>query len=104
VHAEGSWLLADGFNMEFTLYCERATLDFNFARGAEAFILNETGKPARVLPIEGSDGYGPELRYFVECIAMKRAPTTVTGSDAIAALEVCEAEERSVRTGKPMAL
>ena len=104
VHAEGSWLLADGFNMEFTLHCERATLDFNLARGADAFIITETGKPARVMASEAADGYGAELRYFVECVAAGRPPRTVTGHDAIAALEVCEAEERSVRTGKAVGL
>jgi predicted dehydrogenase len=36
VSAEGGWLLTQGFNMSFTIHCERATLDFDLARGAEA--------------------------------------------------------------------
>src|SRR5439155_14355499 len=42
VYAEGSWLLAKGFNMAYTLHCERATLDFNLSRGADAMQIIET--------------------------------------------------------------
>jgi predicted dehydrogenase len=44
VHAEGSWLLPDGFNMSFALHCEQATIDFDLSRGAEALRLHEAGK------------------------------------------------------------
>ena len=36
VYAEGSWLLTGNFNMSYTVLCERATLDYDLARGAEA--------------------------------------------------------------------
>ena len=35
VYAEGSWLLTGGFSMAYTVIFERATLDFDCARGAE---------------------------------------------------------------------
>jgi predicted dehydrogenase len=104
VHAEGSWLLTDGFNMAFTLHGERATLDFDLARGNDAFVITESGKPPRGIPAAGPDGYGAELRYIVECVASGRAPTIVTARDAVAALEICEAEEKSIRTGAPINL
>ena len=44
VHAEGSWLAPAGFNMSFTLHCERATLDFDLARGPGALRLEAAGK------------------------------------------------------------
>src|SRR5262249_4350875 len=36
VYAEGSWLLAKGFNMAYSVHCEGATLDFDLARGGDA--------------------------------------------------------------------
>jgi predicted dehydrogenase len=98
VHAEGSWLLAAGFNMEFTLLCERATLDYNLARGAGALVLTETGQAPRGLPCKPGDGYENEIAYFVECVAHHTAPSLVTAQDGVTALEICEAEERSIRT------
>lgn len=98
VHAEGSWLLAQGFNMSYTLFCERATLDFDLTRGADALRVTEAGQPTRVLPLAGPDGYGAETRYFIECVAQNRAPEIVAGHDALTALEICEAEEKSART------
>ncbi len=104
VHAEGSWLLATGFNMQFTLLCERATLDFDLARGADALIITEAGQSPRTIRCESGDGYAAEIRYFVDCVANKRAPQIVTGRDGLTALEICEAEEQSIRTGQPAKL
>lgn len=99
VVAEGSWLLAQGFAMAYTLYCERATLDFDLARGAGALVITETGRPPRVLPLAAGDGYTGEIDYFLECVSGRRAPETVTAADGVAALEICESEARSVRSG-----
>jgi len=104
VHAEGSWLLAQGFNMAYTLHCERATLDFDLARGAEALRVTEFGQSPRTLPCEGPDGYGAEISYLLECVAHGRPPEIVTGQDGLVALEICEAEEQSIRTGQPVNL
>lgn len=100
VYAEGSWLLTQGFNMAYTLHCERATLDFDLARGADAMMVTEEGQPPRVMPADGPDGYGAEVRYFVDCVAGGRPPQTVTARDGVTALEICEAEEKSIRTGQ----
>ena len=104
VHAEGSWLLAQGFNMSYTLHCERATLDYDLARGADALIVTETGQSPRVVKLEGADGYAAEINYFVDCVANRRAPTVVTASDGVTALDICEAEEKSIHTGAPVKL
>ena len=104
VHAEGSWLLTKGFNMAFTLLCERATLDFDLARGAEALLVTETGQEARTVTNGGGDGYHAEVRYFVDCIANRRRPKVVTARDGLTALEICEAEEESIHTGQPVKL
>ena len=104
VHAEGSWLLAQGFNMAYTLHCERATIDFDLARGAEALRVTEFGQSLRTLPCDGPDGYGGEIGYMLECVAQGRPPQVVTGQDGLVALEICEAEEKSIRTGQPVKL
>jgi predicted dehydrogenase len=104
VSAEGGWLLAQGFGMGYTLHCERATLDFDLARGADALVVSVCGQPPRVLNTDGTDGYGAEIRYFTECLAQPRNPLVVTPQDAVTALEICEAEEQSVRTGRPVKL
>jgi predicted dehydrogenase len=104
VHAEGSWLLAQGFNMAYTLHCERATLDFDLSRGAEALRVTEFGHSPRTVVLDGADGYGAEIGYMLECVAQNYPPQVVTGQDGIVALEICEAEEKSIRTGQPVNL
>ena len=86
-----------GFNMSYTVNFERATADYDSARGTEALRLSEEGQPARVVPCAGADGYVGELKHFVEAIRANRPPSVVTAADGLAAVEICEAEERSVR-------
>lgn len=100
VYAEGSWLLAKGFSMAYTLNCERATLDFDLARGAEAMQVTETGRVPQTINYDGPDGYGSEVAYMVDCVRKREAPAVVTARDGLSALEICEAEEESVKTGK----
>jgi predicted dehydrogenase len=99
VSAEGSWLLAGGFNMAYTILCERATLDFDLARGEQALKVSEKGQSPRSVSFEGPDGYGGEIRYFIECVTASKPPVIVTAQDGMNALEVCEAEQKSVETG-----
>ncbi len=104
VYAEGGWLLTQGFNMAYTLHCERATLDFSLARGAEAAQVSEPGQPLRTLKLDGPDGYALEVRYMVDCLCAGKPPGIVTAQDGLGALEICEAEEQSVRTGSVVKL
>jgi predicted dehydrogenase len=99
VHAEGSWLLTQGFNMACTIYCEKGTFDFDLARGAGAMQLTEPGQSPRTISCDGPDGYSAEINYLLDCVAQGRPPQRVTGHDALTALEICEAEEKSLRTG-----
>ena len=104
VYAEGSWLLTQGFNMGYTVMFERATLDFDIARGKDALRVDEEGKPSRFMKLKGPDGYGGELRHMIDSIRSGRPPTIVTAQDALSALEICAAEEKSVKTGRAIAL
>jgi predicted dehydrogenase len=100
VHAEGSWLLKQGFAMGFTVHCERATLDFDSGRGAGALVITEEDQPPRTIQLEDTDGYLEEIRYFVGCISQNSAPKVVAARDGLTALEICEAEEKSIHTGQ----
>lgn len=104
VCAEGGWLLAGGFNMAYTLLCERATLDFDLARGANAMQITEHGQATRVVTYDGPDGYGEEVRYAVQCALDGKPPAVVTAQDGFRALQICEAEEKSIKTGQIVTL
>jgi predicted dehydrogenase len=100
VHAEGAWCMTPGFgfNMSYTVNFERATVDYDLARGADALKVCEAGQAAQVLKLGQPDGYVGELRHFAECIANDTQPSIVTAADGVSSMEICEAEERSVRT------
>ena len=99
VHAEGSWAMTRGFgfNMSYTVNFERATADYDVARGKEALKLSEEGQGSRVIAFEGPDGYVNELRHFAECIRTGKPPSVVTAQDGLSSIEICEAEERSIK-------
>ena len=103
VSAEGSWLMTGGhgFRMEYSVQFERATADFDISRGDEALRLYEEGRKAKTIALKGPDGYGGELRHMIESIQAGTRPTIVTPQDALNAIRICEAEERSIRTGRP---
>jgi len=102
VYAEGAWAMAEGFgfSMTYTVNFENATADFDIARGADALKLFEPGKAPRSIQCEGGDGYVGELKHLLESIRAGRPPTVVTAQDGQSAIEICEAEERSVKTGQ----
>ncbi len=104
VYAEGSWLLAKGFSMSYTLLCERATIDFDLARGADALQITEEGKEAKTIQAGEGDGYMAEIAYMLNCLQTNTAPAVVTAEDGLSAVEICEAEEQSVKTGKVVAI
>lgn len=101
VSAEGSWGMTEGFgfNMAFTVNFENATADYDISRGADALKLFEKGKEPQIIRCEGIDGYVGEWRHFLEAVENRKQPTLVTAEDGLGAVEICEAEEASVRTG-----
>ncbi len=100
VAAEGGWAMTPGFgfNMAYTVLFENATADYDLARGADALKLFVKGQAPQVIKPAPGDGYLNELTHMVESIAAGRAPTVVTARDAASAVEICEAEEESIRT------
>jgi predicted dehydrogenase len=99
VHAEGSWAMAKGFgfSMSYAVNFEKATADYELARGPGALRLCEEGRAPRTVECPGPDGYVIELQYFLASIRSGKAPSVVTARDALGAVEICEAEEKSVK-------
>jgi predicted dehydrogenase len=106
VSAEGSWLMTQGhgFSMAYTVNFERATADYNSARGAEALRLFEEGQPPRVIKCDGPDGYGRELQHMVGCVQSGKPPSVVTAQEGLSAVEICEVAEESVKSAKVVPL
>lgn len=106
VTAEGGWAMnaGHGFNMAYTFIFERATVDYDFSRGAEALRVFEKDLPARTIPPSGGDGYVGELTYFADCILSGKPPVTLTAQDGLSAVEICEAEELSIKTAQIVTL
>jgi predicted dehydrogenase len=106
VTAEGSWLMTEGagFVMQFTVNFERATVDFDLARGAGALQLCEEGGKLHSPPLPADDGYTAELRYFIQCVQSGSPPAVVTARDALQAVEICEAEEASIKSRQVVSL
>ncbi|MCX8156516.1 MAG: Gfo/Idh/MocA family oxidoreductase [Verrucomicrobiae bacterium] len=103
VHAEGGWAMAPGFgfSMSYTVNFERATADFDVARGEEALKVFVEGQPPLVVRSEGPDGYVGEIAHFLDSILAGRPPSVVTAADGLSAIEICEAEEASIASGQP---
>ena len=106
IHAEGSWAMMPGFgfSMSYTVNFERATVDYDLGRGPGALRLVEADKAPQVLQCEGPDGYVRELRHLVEGIQRGTPPSVVTVEDAVNAVEICEAEEKSVHLSEKVSL
>lgn len=99
-YAEGSWAMAPGFgfSMTYTVNFERATADFDLARGAEALKVFVEGQPPLVVKCDATDGYIGELSHMIESIQTGQPPSVVSAADGLSSVELCEAEEKSIAT------
>lgn len=100
VHAEGGWTMAAGFGfrMSYTVNFERATADYDLARGQDALRLSENGE-TKVISCEGPDGYEAQLACFTRAIQSRGAPTIVTAGDGVLSVKICELEQKSAIAG-----
>jgi predicted dehydrogenase len=100
IMSEGGWYRGDfPFAMGATLVFESAAVDYRSSRKETLWVHPDKGRP-RVQRVPSAEGYREELAYFVRCVAAGRAPRRATPEDAASAVEVVEAEVRSVRTGR----
>jgi predicted dehydrogenase len=68
------------------------------ARGLRLYPVDDAPE---TIEFESVDPWGPEIRYFVECVEQGREPEQGTGTQARSALLVALAAIRSIRSGKP---
>jgi len=106
VHAEGSWAMTPGFgfNMSYTANFENATADYDFSRGQDALKLFEKSQAPRTIKCEEPDGFVGELTHLLDAIRSGTPPTVVTARDGVSAVEICEAEEKSIQVKQPVSL
>ncbi|HAM70837.1 MAG TPA: oxidoreductase [Verrucomicrobiales bacterium] len=106
VSAEGSWAMTGGFgfNMSYNVIFERATADYDLSRGESALKLFVEGAPAEVLKPTGIDGYAGEMQHLLDCVREGLPLRGVTPAEGVSALEICEAEEKSIRTRQIVSL
>ena len=106
VHAEAAWTMTPGFGftMEYTLNFERATLDYDLLREGAALKLYEEEKEPQTLTFDQEDGYVGEIAHLSECISEGLTESGIPPEDGVTAIQICEAEERSVRSGEVIAL
>lgn len=102
VSAEGSWTMTPGFgfNMEYTIQFEKATLDYDFSRTEKPLLLFKEGGEQHTISFSGHDGYANELQYLTDVITSNGSLETVTAEDGLNAVLICEAEEKSAFEGR----
>jgi predicted dehydrogenase len=83
--------------MKYTVVFERATADYDLAR-AETLMVSAGGKSEPIAHPK-TDGWTGEIAYFLECVKTGQRPERVTADDAVAGLQIAEAERRSVFSG-----
>jgi predicted dehydrogenase len=99
VQAESAWEYAPGhgFEMTFTIACERATLVFG--KDGRLLLHPKRGK-SRALSLPAGDGYTNELKHFVACIRQGRRSEVITPESAARSVRLIEAELESARRGR----
>jgi len=106
VMAEGGWEQAKGatFEMSFNIVCEKATLKLD-STGYNIFFKNGRKLTPKLDVKAGPTGWHHELKYFVDCVAKGARPEKYQTLDSVVdSMRIVFAEERSVKTRKPVRL
>ena len=78
---------------------QRATVDFDMARGPEGLKVFQDGKTS-VVTCPGPDGYVREVEHVLSQILAGARSAQIAPEEGLHAVQICEAEERSVRSGR----
>lgn len=98
VTAEASWCMAPsfGFEMSFTIVCEKATVLYS-SRTEPTMVIHTRSGRSLTPRLPAGDGYRREIEYFLDCVARKRSPRLSGAEEALKSLELALAEVRSLR-------
>lgn len=104
VSSEAGWINAPGlaFVHAYDAYFEHATCHFDSSRGPAPRLYGKKGWKDVVCP--GGDGFRAELDAAVRAVQAGQPAPGLDAASALASLEVCLAEEKSVRTGRAVRL
>jgi predicted dehydrogenase len=106
VVAEGGWSFPPNFpfRMEARILFENAAVEYSSLRSPTLTVYDaKTGK-TETPAFPAASGYTEELRYFVGCVASGRPPERLAPADSAAAVAIVEAEVRSARSGRAVAV
>lgn len=108
VTAEGAWTRSSEnrpFIMRFVATFECATAVYHFGASPELQLYQSGREPEAVaLAPQPGLGYAGEVSEFVRCVEKGLASERVTAEDGARAIEIIEAELRSIETGKTIYL
>lgn len=101
------------FTMTFRIIGETKTVDYSMVAGfnledvgssKRKTILYENGHDPKKLDIDEKDAYQIELEYFVECIESEKPFDVISSEDSRHVVEIMQAIQQSLETGKVIEL
>jgi predicted dehydrogenase len=91
--------------MSYTANFERATIDYDVARSSDEILkVFEEGREPQAIKADPLDGYVGEIQHIADAIESGKPPSRVTALDGLTSIQICEAEEESIRHGKCVSL
>ncbi|MFQ6047732.1 MAG: Gfo/Idh/MocA family protein [Phycisphaerae bacterium] len=112
VAVEGGWAFAASypFQMILTVRCAEATLEWilRVGHGGEGFgsevVAYQADGKIRKFAVKDATGWEAEIDYFLSCIQKRRRPAIATATSSAESVAICEAELKSIQTGRPVNL
>ena len=98
---EGGWAYHAGFPFEMfvNVRCARATFQWRMSDGPKVKMFAD-GKEPQEIEVAGSDGWGPEIDYLLDCIRRNERPTIVTPESSAESIRFIELERESIERGE----
>ncbi|MEC9349760.1 MAG: Gfo/Idh/MocA family oxidoreductase, partial [Planctomycetota bacterium] len=99
--AEAGWLNAPGLPFEhgYDAFFEKGTVHFNSSTAPKPLLYTSAGRAARKLAIKPVNGFARELQAAIQSVRTGKVDPLLKAAGAADSLTVCNAEERSVRSG-----
>jgi len=97
------------FTAGLRVLCERGLLDHRFEAGAGDEVADDAAASALSIHVAGAvetfheagDGWGGEIRHFLDCVETGAEPTDGSFAQARAALAIAMAAKQSIASGEP---
>jgi predicted dehydrogenase len=112
---DGGMMMPESYPFTATIevLCERGALEYHFRAGGRSFeegeptselmFFGNNGEPEQVI-VEQTDAFANEVAYFVESVRAGTPATRATPADALVALDVALAAQKSVDSGERIVL